>query len=109
METTLVEQRSDVRTELNWPVSMWVPDANRFFNGQSSNISKTGVYLNVPLTTPVREGNIVEINFPRTDSLARKKGGYARIKVGKVVRVERRNMLKESNIGVAVQFGNLEE
>ena len=101
---TVVEQRREVRTELSWPVSIWMPEANRFFNGRSFNISKTGVFLTAPLTTPVREGHIVEINFPRTATLAKEKGQFARIKTGKVVRVERRNMLEDANIGIAVQF-----
>ncbi len=101
---TLVEQRKDTRTELSWPVSVWLPEANRFFHGRSSNISKTGVFLNVPMTMPIRTGHIIEINFPRTLALAEEKGGFARIKIGRVVRVERRNILKDTNIGVAVQF-----
>ena len=101
---TITEQRKDTRTNLSWPVSIWLPEANRFFNGQSLNISKTGAFLSVPVTTPVRAGNVVELNFPRTMTLAKQKGGFARIKTGKVVRVERRNMLKSANIGVAVRF-----
>jgi len=101
---TLVEQRKESRTELSWPVSIWLPEANRFFNGRSSNISKTGVFATVPITTPIRAGHIVEINFPRTVALAKRKGSFARIKSGKVVRVERRNMLKDANIGVAIRF-----
>ncbi len=101
---TLVEQRKSTRTNLSWPVSVWLPEANRFFNGRSSNISKSGVYVTVPMTMPVRAGNVVEINFPRTMALARKKGQFARIKSGKVVRVERRSMLKDANIGIAIQF-----
>lgn len=100
----LVEQRKDNRTDLSWPISVWLPEANRFFNGRSCNVSKTGVFITVPVTTPVRAGSIVEINFPRTTALAKQKGTFARIKSGKVVRVERRNMLKDVNIGVAVQF-----
>ena len=90
---TLVEQRKSTRTNLSWPVSVWLPD-----------ISNSGVYVAVPMTMPVRAGNVVEINFPRTMALARKKGQFARIKSGKVVRVERRNMLKDANIGIAIQF-----
>ena len=101
---TVVEQRKDTRTELCWPVSVWLPEANRFFNGRSSNISKNGVFIAVPITTPVREGHIVEMNFPRTENLAKKKGAFARIKRGKILRVERRNLLKEANIGIAVGF-----
>jgi hypothetical protein len=101
---TLVEQRKDVRTSLCWPVSLWLPDANRFFNGRSANISTTGVFLTVPMTTPIRAGHSVEVNFPRTEVLAKQKGRFARIKSGKVVRVERTDLLKEANIGVAIKF-----
>ena len=101
---TLIEQRKDTRTSLSWPVSIWLPEANRFFNGRSSNISKTGVFLTVPMTVPVRAGNVVEINFPRTEALAKEKGQFARIKSGRVVRIERKDILKSANIGVAIAF-----
>ncbi|MHC4155784.1 MAG: PilZ domain-containing protein [Planctomycetota bacterium] len=103
---TLLEQRKHNRTSLNWPVSVWLPQANRFFNGRSTNISKTGVLVSLPMTTPVRTGHTVEINFPRTDTLATEKGQFARIKSGKVVRIERGSLLKKVNIAVAVQFDN---
>ena len=101
---TLIEQRKDTRTSLSWPVSIWLPEANRFFNGRSSNISKTGVFITVPMTAPVRTGHAVEINFPRTEALAKEKGQFARVKSGKVVRIERKNMLKDAHIGVAIAF-----
>ena len=101
---TLIEQRRETRTKLSWPVSLWLPDANRFFNGRSANISKTGVFITVPMTTPVRAGNTVEVNFPRTEALAQEKGQFARVKSGKVVRVERQNILKDTTIGIAIAF-----
>jgi hypothetical protein len=101
---TVVEQRKDTRTTLSWPVSVWLPEANRFFNGRSSNISKTGVLVSLPMTAPLRPGHVVEVNFPRTMALAKEKGQFARIKSGKVVRVERENILKGANIGVAIRF-----
>jgi hypothetical protein len=101
---TLTDQRKDTRTNLSWPVSIWIPAAHRFFNGRSTNISKMGVFVTVPMTTPVRAGHRVEINFPRTETLAEQKGGFARIKSGRVVRVEREDMLKSTRIGVAIQF-----
>ena len=104
METAVVEQRKEARSELAWPVSLWLPEANRFFNGKSINVSKGGAFLSVPMTTPIRPGHEVEINFPRTTSLARQKGQYARIKVGKVLRVERASLLEDATIGLAVQF-----
>lgn len=104
MESTLVDQRKDVRTDLSWPVSMWLPQANRFFNGRSVNVSKGGAYVTVPMTTPVRAGQEVELNFPRTSHLAQQKGSYARIKTGKILRVDRSKMLDDAVLGLAVQF-----
>lgn len=101
---TQVEQRRETRSVISWPVSIWLPEANRFFNGRSFNISKAGVFLKLPMTTPIRMGHTVEINFPRTESLAKEKGQFARVKTGRVVRVERKDILKDANIGVAVAF-----
>lgn len=104
MESTVVEQRQDIRQDLSWPVSVWLPEANRFFNGKSVNVSKGGALISVPLTTPVHPGNEIEINFPRTMTLAKQKGQYARIKYAKVIRVDRNQMLQDGTIGMAVQF-----
>lgn len=101
---TAVEQRREERTDLAWPVSLWLPEAGRFFNGRSANISRVGVFITVPMTTPVRTGSIVELNFPRTDTLAREKGQYARIKRGRVVRVDRQNTLDDASIGLGIAF-----
>ena len=101
---TLVEQRTETRTQINWPVSIWLPQANRFFNGTSANISKSGVYVRLPMTTPVRDGNIVEVNFPRTMALAEEKGQFGRLKQGRIVRIDRKTMLRDAKIGVAIQF-----
>lgn len=104
MESVAVDQRQEIRQDLNWPVSVWLPDANRFFNGKSVNVSKGGALLSVPMTTPVHEGNEVEVNFPRTVTLAKQKGQYARIKHAKVLRVERQQILNDGTIGIAIQF-----
>jgi hypothetical protein len=101
---TTTEQRGEIRTKLSWPISMWIPEAHRFFNGSSDNVSRSGVLLKMPLTVPIRAGSTVEINFPRTQRLAKEKGSFARIRSGRIVRVDRNNMLKEAKIGVAVAF-----
>ncbi|MBN1788170.1 MAG: PilZ domain-containing protein [Sedimentisphaerales bacterium] len=101
---TSVDHRNASRTDLSWPVSLWLPEANRFFNGKTLNVAKGGVLLSMPMTTPIRPGSVVEINFPRTANLARKKGQFARIKSGKVLRVHREQLTTDATIGVAVQF-----
>ena len=104
MQTTTVEQRTDSRNAVSWPVSVWMPQVNRFFNGRSCNISKTGVFITLPVTTPVQQGSIVELNFPRTEALAKEKGQFARIKSGKVIRVDRQNLLERAEIGIGIAF-----
>lgn len=104
MESTVLEQRQNIRQDLSWPISIWLPEANRFFNGKSVNVSKGGAFISVPLTTPVAVGNEIEINFPRTQTLAKEKGQYARVKSAKVLRVDRNQMLYEGSIGIAVEF-----
>ncbi|MGA2915552.1 MAG: PilZ domain-containing protein [Sedimentisphaerales bacterium] len=101
---TTVENRRAARTVLSWPVSIWLPEANRFFNGRTVNVAKGGVLLSMPMTTPIKPGHVVEINFPRTMNLAKKKGQFARIKAGKVLRVDRDMITADATIGVAVQF-----
>jgi hypothetical protein len=104
MLETMVENRKDARTDLIWPISVWLPEANRFFNAQAINVAKGGVLVTMPMTTPVRTGHTVELNFPRTKNLAQKKGQFARIKSGKVVRVDRASITSAASINVAVQF-----
>ena len=100
----LIEQRKDSRSSVSWPVSVWMPQANRFFNGRSCNISRTGVFVTLPVTAPVQQGNTVELNFPRTEALAKEKGQFARIKSGKIVRVDRKNLLQKAEIGIGIAF-----
>jgi len=100
----LTEQRKDTRSSITWPVSVWIPEANRFFNGRCCNISKTGVFITLPVTTPVQPGHVLELNFPRTEALAKEKGRFARIKSGRVVRVDRKNLLENAEIGVGITF-----
>jgi len=100
----LIEQRKDNRSSVSWPVSVWIPEANRFVNGRSCNVSKTGVFLTLPVTAPIRTGNTVELNFPRTEALAKEKGQFARIKSGRIVRVDRTKLLENAEIGVGIAF-----
>jgi len=58
----------------------------------------------LPLKTPVREGQSLELNFPRSESLAQDKGSCARIKSSQVIRIDRSDSMAFGSIKVAVQF-----
>jgi len=47
---------------------------------------------------------VVELNFPRTEALAKEKGQFARIKCGRIVRVDRTKLLENAEIGVGIAF-----
>jgi hypothetical protein len=98
-----IENRKSVRTSLRWPVSVWLPEVNRFYSGTAVNIAKGGVMIKLPMTAPIQAGNLVEINLPRTTSLAKKKDQFARIMIAKVLRVQRES-ITNACIAIAMQF-----
>ena len=99
-----IEQRSSERNDVSWPVSVWNPKADRFFNGRSVNVSSEGALISLPLQTPVCEGQDIEINFPRTEAIAKHKGCYARVKTARVVRIDRSDTLNKAAIKIGLQF-----
>ena len=100
------EQREAERLKVDWPISVWHPKASRFFNGHSVNVSRKGALVLLPLKTPIREGQELEINFPRSEKLAEDKGAAARIKSAKVVRIDRYESLTSATVKVALAFAD---
>ncbi len=98
------EQRSEVRSEVWWPVSLYHPKASKFFNGCSVDVSRGGALVQMPMATPICEGQVVEVNFPRRDNLAQSKGAYARVKSARVVRIDRGSSLESATIKVGLMF-----
>ena len=98
------EQREAERLNVDWPISVWHPKASRFFNGHSVNVSRKGALVLLPLKTPIREGQELEVNFPRSEKLADDKGAAARIKSARVVRIDRYETLTSATVKVALTF-----
>ncbi len=98
------EKRQADRSEVDWPVSVWHPKASRFFNGRSVDISSTGALVTLSMKVPVKEGQDIEINFPRNMNLAKEKGRFARIKTARVIRIDRSKAMRSSNVKVGLEF-----
>ena len=98
------EQRNSQRTPVAWPVSVWHPQVLRFYNGSSVNVSDHGALIILPLKTPIREGQSLEINFPRAEPLAKQKGRFARIKRALITRIDRSDSLKTATVKVGMKF-----
>ena len=100
------EQRNALRTPVSWPVSVWHPKASKFYNGRSINVSSDGALICLPMKTPIRMGQNLELNFPRTEILADLKGSFARIKTARVIRIDRSKSLNSATIQVGLEFFN---
>src|SRR5687767_10551213 len=55
------ERRRGLRVRENRPVKVYEPAAGRYFGGQTEDISATGLRVELPLWTPVRQGAIVTV------------------------------------------------
>jgi len=84
----LAERRTDTRSRIDWPVSVYHPHLGMFVNGRSVDVSRGGARIRLPFRVPVRSGQVVELNFPRTATLAKVAGRFSRIKTARVLRVE---------------------
>ena len=100
----IYEQRSAKRSKVTWPVSIWHPKAARFYNGLSIDVSRGGAFVMLPMKVPVQAGQELEVNFPRGEKLAQKKGGSARIKPAKVVRIDRSETISSAMVKVGLKF-----
>ena len=85
---TMADRRQFHRNQIDWPVSVYVPRLARFVNGRSVDVSQTGAKVSLPLSVPLAPGQLVELNFPRTSTLAKLAGSFSRIKTAMVVRIE---------------------
>jgi hypothetical protein len=99
-----LERRRTSRYDLRWPVSMWHPEQEQFYHVQSVNISRTGAMVRVGPKTPVRLGEIVELNFPRTKALASQHGCFARNKLARVVRIDEYGFFFSGQMAIALEF-----
>ncbi len=85
---TMADRRRHSRNDIDWPVSVYHPRLGMFINGRSVDVSQGGAKVSLPLAVPIRRGQVIELNFPRTTTLAKMAGRFSRIKTALVVRVE---------------------
>ena len=56
------ERRRGLRIHQNRPLKVFEPTTNRFFGGQTCDISSTGLRIELPAFMPVSEGSVVSIH-----------------------------------------------
>ncbi|MGH7176384.1 MAG: PilZ domain-containing protein [Tepidisphaeraceae bacterium] len=57
-----VERRRGLRIAQNRPIKVFEPTSARYFAGQTHDISATGLRIELPVSTPLREGNTLSIH-----------------------------------------------
>ena len=56
------ERRRGLRIAQQRPVKVYEPDSARFIGGQTSDISATGLRIELPMSSPVQQGRLVSIH-----------------------------------------------
>ncbi|MCG3178842.1 MAG: hypothetical protein BIFFINMI_01172 [Phycisphaerae bacterium] len=106
----LADRRSSARNKIDWPVSVYCPHLSMFINARSVDVSRSGAMINLPYLAPIRPGQVVELNFPRTATLAKVAGCFSRIKTARVIRVQPQQQVgggKPARQLVAVHFDRM--
>ncbi|MGE5610310.1 MAG: PilZ domain-containing protein [Bacillota bacterium] len=65
---TLPERRRGLRIRQNRPVKIYAPCINRYFGGQTHDISSTGLRIELPVSAPIQPGKKLEIHVGTSDS-----------------------------------------
>jgi hypothetical protein len=61
------ERRRGLRIRRNHPIKVYEPNLGRYFGGQTTDISSTGLRVELPASAPVRPGRILTIYIAATE------------------------------------------
>jgi hypothetical protein len=56
------ERRRGLRIQQNRPIKVYEPSAARYFGGQTHDVSATGLRIELPVSTAVRPGKLLNIH-----------------------------------------------
>lgn len=56
------ERRRGLRIQQNRPIKAFIPSAARFVGGQTRDISATGLRLEMPRSTPLQTGSLLNVH-----------------------------------------------
>lgn len=57
-----VERRRGLRIRQHRPIKIFEPTTHRYYGGQTEDLSATGLQIELPLSTPVRPGKLVNVH-----------------------------------------------
>jgi hypothetical protein len=97
------ERRRGLRVRQHRPIKIFEPVTHKYFGGQTEDVSATGLRIELPLSTPVRPGRIVNVHVglnDRGEALANRR----QMIPARVVWVGRRADLAHGHLTAGVEF-----
>ncbi len=61
-DTTTNERRRGLRIRQSRPIKVYEPTVSRYFPGQTEDISATGLRIELPVSTPISTGRVLDIH-----------------------------------------------
>jgi hypothetical protein len=98
-----LEKRAAQRQPTHEPFAVWHPQAGRWFSARGDNISQSGILISLPLRTPLRKGQCLEISS-QMNSTDHSTIDENPVRSARVVRIDRRDSITTSCIKVALNF-----
>jgi len=98
------DRRKNKRIILEIPISAWVPAANKFYNGRTLNVSRSGALIKCIRGLPIKPGDQIEINFALTRPKANVVVSFTRVMNCRVTRKFQQNIKQSGNFIFAVCF-----
>jgi PilZ domain len=98
-----IERRRGLRIPQNRPIKVFEPTVSRYFGGQTHDVSATGLRIELPVSSPVRPGRLLNIHVGPNHE------GYAlanrrQMIPARVVWVDRSHALTEQRLQAGVEF-----
>jgi hypothetical protein len=56
------ERRRGLRIRQNRPIKIFEPSLQRYFGGQTEDLSATGLRVELPISTPLAEGRLINVH-----------------------------------------------
>jgi hypothetical protein len=61
------ERRRGLRIRQRRPIKIFEPSLHRYFGGQTEDLSATGLRIELPLSTPLAEGRLINVHVGLSD------------------------------------------
>jgi hypothetical protein len=97
------ERRRGLRIQQERPVKIYVPAAGRYVGGRTRDVSSTGLRIELPLSTFIREGKLITIHVGPSDT-GQTLANRRRMIPAKVVWIDRSSAATPNRLLAGLEF-----